>query len=76
MADVSHLSEAERELFELARALADEVFAPLASRGEPGRVNRPLLRALGDERLLARVLPSEGEGSAIELTVQLRGRAS
>ena len=75
MADVSHLSEAERELFERARALADEVFAPLASEGEPGRVNRPLLRALGDKALLARVLPAEGEGSAIELCLLREGLA-
>ena len=49
--------------------------APLAQQGEPGRVNRALLRALGDEGLLARVLPAEGEGSAVELCLLREGLA-
>jgi hypothetical protein len=69
------LSEAQEALFERARALGHDVFAPLADRGEPGRINRPLLRALGDEGLLARVLPAEGEGSAVELCLLREGLA-
>ncbi|MER7760603.1 acyl-CoA dehydrogenase family protein [Streptomyces sp. NPDC097619] len=37
------------------RALAAERFAPLAVKGEPGRVNRPLLTALGETGLLDRL---------------------
>jgi alkylation response protein AidB-like acyl-CoA dehydrogenase len=61
------LSEAQEALFERARALGHGVLAPLADQGEPGQVNRPLVRALGDEGLLAPVLPDESEGSAVEL---------
>ena len=38
-------------------------------------MNRPLVRALGDEGLLERVLPSEGEGSAVELCLLREGLA-
>lgn len=54
-------------LLERARRLGHEVFAPLAAAGEPGRVNRPLVLALGREGLLERVFT----GSAVELC-QLR----
>ena len=55
------------------RRLAREVFAPLAAAGERGRVNRPLVRALGDSGLLGRLFPTPlggtgGDGvSAAEL---------
>jgi acyl-CoA dehydrogenase len=75
MAEASHLSPAQRELLERARTLGHEVMAPLAQEGEPGRVNRTLLRALGDEGLLQRVLPAEGEGSAVELCLLREGLA-
>src|SRR5919204_2826454 len=75
MAEASLLSPEQRELFERARALGHEVFAPLVREGEPGRVNRPLLRALGDEGLLERVLPAEGQGSAVELCLLREGLA-
>jgi alkylation response protein AidB-like acyl-CoA dehydrogenase len=40
------------------RRLAREVFAPLAAAGTPGRVNRPLVRALGETGLLGRLFPT------------------
>ncbi|GHE50936.1 acyl-CoA dehydrogenase [Streptomyces vinaceus] len=40
------------------RALAAERLRPLADKGEPGRVNRPLLAALGELGLLERVFTS------------------
>ncbi|KOG44401.1 acyl-CoA dehydrogenase [Streptomyces virginiae] len=40
------------------RALAVERLRPLAEKGEPGRVNRPLLAALGELGLLERVFAS------------------
>jgi acyl-CoA dehydrogenase len=55
------------------RRLAREVFAPLAAAGERGRVNRPLVRALGETGLLGRLFPTPlggtgGDGvSATEL---------
>lgn len=55
------------------RRLAREVFAPLAAAGAPGRVNRPLVRALGETGLLGRLFPTPlggtgGDGvSATEL---------
>jgi acyl-CoA dehydrogenase len=75
MPEYSHLSEAERGLIERAREFGHEAFAPLAERGEPGRINRPLVRALGDQGLLERVLPSKGEGSAVELCLLREGLA-
>ncbi|MCX5611625.1 MULTISPECIES: acyl-CoA dehydrogenase family protein [unclassified Streptomyces] len=40
------------------RALAADRLRPLAEKGEPGRVNRPLLAALGELGLLERVFAS------------------
>ncbi len=51
------------------RAIARNVLVPMAARGEPGRVNRPLVKALADTGLLARVFPGTGQTSAIELCV-------
>ena len=51
------------ELLERARRLGHEVFAPIAEGGEPARLNRPLVKALGDEGLLELVFA----GSATEL---------
>jgi acyl-CoA dehydrogenase len=71
----THLSEAERELLEHARSLGHGVLAPLAAKGEPGRINRPLVRALGEQGLLERVLPRVGGGSAVELCLLREGLA-
>jgi acyl-CoA dehydrogenase len=57
------LSGAQERQVDEVRALAREVLAPLAAAGRPGRVNRPLVRALGDHGLLQRAL----SGSAMEL---------
>lgn len=40
------------------RALAERRLRPLAEKGEPGRVNRPLLAELGELGLLERVFSS------------------
>jgi alkylation response protein AidB-like acyl-CoA dehydrogenase len=45
------------------RRLAREVFAPLAAAGAPGRVNRPLVRALGATGLLGRLFPTQLGGT-------------
>jgi acyl-CoA dehydrogenase len=75
MPELGHLSPAHQELLAHARELGHGVLAPLAERGEPGRINRPLVRALGDEGLLERVLPTEGEGSAVDLCLLREGLA-
>ncbi len=58
-------------LLERAQRLGHEVFAPLAAKGEPGRVNRRLVRALGEHGLLELVLV----GSASELCALREGLA-
>jgi acyl-CoA dehydrogenase len=75
MVEHSHISAAERGLLERARGLGHDVLAAIAEQGEPGRINRPLVRALGEHGLLERVLPSEGEGSAVELCLLREGLA-
>src|SRR5919198_3741252 len=59
------------DVLERARDLGHEVFAPIAARGEPGRLNRPLVRALGENGLLELVFA----GSAVELCELREGLA-
>jgi acyl-CoA dehydrogenase len=68
-AELTHLSGQEAELLRETRTIAREALAPLAGREEPGRVNRPLVRALADTGLLGRLFGGEGGGriSALEL---------
>jgi acyl-CoA dehydrogenase len=62
-----HLTDAQRELYERTRRLATETLKPIADAGEPGRVNRPLVKALADHGLLGRVFGEDARVSAIEL---------
>ncbi len=63
-----HLSEEQRALYEHVRELAAGELAVVASCGHaPGRVNRPLVRALAEHGLLDRLFPAGDEVSAIEL---------
>ncbi|WP_426560280.1 acyl-CoA dehydrogenase family protein [Angustibacter sp. McL0619] len=50
----------QRALAEWARERAAQDLLPLVEAGEPGVVNRPLLRAMGDLGLLARLFPGFG----------------
>jgi acyl-CoA dehydrogenase len=59
------------DLLEEARRLGHEVFAPIAARGEPRRLNRPLVRALGEQGLLELAF----SGSAQELCLLREGLA-
>jgi hypothetical protein len=61
-----HLSQAQRQLYEDTRALAAAELAPAAATGEPGRVNRRLVRALAEHGLLARVF-ADGSVAAMDL---------
>ncbi|MET3982605.1 acyl-CoA dehydrogenase family protein [Streptomyces sp. PvR034] len=49
------LDPEQEQWCERLRALASRRLGPLAGKGEPGRVNRPLLAALGEHGLLERV---------------------
>ncbi|MFC5724434.1 acyl-CoA dehydrogenase family protein [Streptomyces gamaensis] len=57
----------QRARCEELRALAARELRPLAERGGPGRVNRPLVAALGEHGLLARLFPDDGPVRAVEL---------
>ena len=59
------------DVLDRARRLGHEVFAPIAATGSPGRLNRPLVRALGKEGLLELVFA----GSAVELCELREGLA-
>jgi alkylation response protein AidB-like acyl-CoA dehydrogenase len=65
----------QRGLIEEARRIARDQLVAVAERGEPGRINRPLVQALGQTGLLPRLFPTatggsrEGEVSALELVL-------
>jgi acyl-CoA dehydrogenase len=58
------LTEQQLERMAEVRALARDVLAPLAAAGQPGRVNRGLVRALGRHGLIAELVPPERGGPA------------
>jgi alkylation response protein AidB-like acyl-CoA dehydrogenase len=62
-----HLTDEQRELYERVRELGATVLKPIANRGEPGRVNRPLIKALATHSLLARLFAGNTEVRAIDL---------
>ncbi len=59
------------DVLDRARRLGHEVFAPIAAQGTPGRLNRPLVRSLGEHGLLELVFA----GSAVELCELREGLA-
>jgi acyl-CoA dehydrogenase len=59
------------DVLDRAHRLGHEVFAPIAAKGQAGRINRPLVRALGAEGLLELVFA----GSAVELCELREGLA-
>jgi acyl-CoA dehydrogenase len=67
MAGAFALTDEQQRLIEDTRSLTRQALAPLAEEGTPGRVNRPLVRALGSEGLLSRLFPADGEISAMTL---------
>jgi acyl-CoA dehydrogenase len=58
------LTPDQQALIEEARRVARERFVPLVEAGEPGRINRPLVRALGESGILTRLFPERAGGSA------------
>jgi acyl-CoA dehydrogenase len=58
------LNDRQRSLLEDTKRLARDVLAPVADRGAPGRVDRPLVKALAECGLLPRLFPERAGGSA------------
>ena len=69
------LPDEVRQKIEETRALAAEKLVPIAARGTPGRINRELVKALGDEGALAQIFPGEGSVSAVTLCALREGLA-
>jgi acyl-CoA dehydrogenase len=63
--------EARERLLEVRRLAADEL-VPIAAAGEPGRVNRPLIKALADHGVLSSIFPKV---SAVTLCLLREGLA-
>lgn len=61
------LAPEENELLEETRRIGREVLAPIGAGGEHGRVNRPLIKALGGQGLLRRMFPQDGPVAAMNL---------
>ena len=61
------LTPAQQELIVRARAIAERELKAVAGAGEPGRVNRPLVKALAAQGMLPRLFPRDGSVSATEL---------
>lgn len=57
------LGPEQQRLMEESRRIARDRLAPLVAAGQPGRVNRPLVRALGEHGLLPRLFPRRAGGS-------------
>ncbi len=66
----------QHELVARAKELARTELRLLADQGEPGRVNRPLLRRMGDLGLLGRLFPGDREAAALDLCLLREGLAT
>ena len=65
-----------RVTLERARHLAAEHWGPVVASGTPGRVNRPLIRALGEGGVLPQIFPGDGTvASAVTLCLLREGLA-
>ncbi|HEX6208345.1 MAG TPA: acyl-CoA dehydrogenase family protein [Actinomycetota bacterium] len=65
--DAFALTDEQRRLIEEARGIARDRLAEI--EGEPGRVNRPLVRALAERGLLPLMFPEDSEVSAMTLSL-------
>ena len=64
-----------RATIEDTRALAASQLATVAGAGTPGRINRELIKALGDAGVLGRIFPTDGTVSAVTLCALREGLA-
>jgi acyl-CoA dehydrogenase len=69
------LTNEQRGLIEDARRIARDVLVRIAERGQPGRVNRPLVGVLAQHGLLPRLFPEAEEVSAVTLCLLREGLA-
>ena len=69
------LGDDDRSKLEETRQLAAEELTSLAMNGEPGRVNRPLIKALGGFGVLPQIFPADGTVSAVTLCLLREGLA-
>jgi acyl-CoA dehydrogenase len=57
------LTEVQRAFTQEVREIAADRLRPIADAGQPGRVNRELVKAMGELGLLARLFPGVADGS-------------
>ncbi len=70
------LTEEQRSFTEHVRAVAAQRLRPLAEAGGPGRVNRGLIKAMGDLGLLARLFGDSGSREAAATDWESRAAAA
>jgi alkylation response protein AidB-like acyl-CoA dehydrogenase len=61
------IQDEARTRFAETRSLATERLAAMAAAGTPGRVDRDLIRALGESGVLPAIFPADGRVSAVTL---------
>ncbi|MGH3500711.1 MAG: acyl-CoA dehydrogenase family protein [Nocardioidaceae bacterium] len=64
------LTDEQHTFVSWVREAATSTLLPIAERGEPGRVNRELVKAMGDLGLLARLFPGAAAGDDSGTTSQ------
>lgn len=74
-ATYAHLTAAHRDVLARSEALARDLLAPIAARGEPGKVNRELVAALSSNGLVPEVLQAGREVPALTLCLVREGLA-
>jgi acyl-CoA dehydrogenase len=65
------LTPGQYELMRWVREIAHDTLAPIAEHGGPGRVNRELIKTMGDLGLLARLFPGVRDGRTSRETAAL-----
>jgi alkylation response protein AidB-like acyl-CoA dehydrogenase len=71
----SQLSSEHRNRLIEVRRLAAEELDPIAKKGTPGRVNRDLIRALGDRGVLREIFGDDSSAPAVTLCLLREGLA-
>ena len=69
------MSDEDRALLQQTRRLAADKLVPIAASGTPGRVNRPLVKALGEHGVLPQAFPDDGAAAAVKLCLLREGLA-
>jgi acyl-CoA dehydrogenase len=61
------LTDEQQAMCAAVREIAAGQLRPIAEAGQPGRVNRELIKAMGSLGLLSRLFPGPGESTAMDL---------